>query len=163
MCVTRMFHCSSSPFFFFFFPCSFIFVSRTGSLRVIANHSQSPVFYSFSHFYYFCKDIHNSCEGGSKILFVFFFPLVVMISLECPFQSRCLPCFASLTRFIEAVPSCWESFFPQRVHPAVVLNGTYAWKAVVIYALMSFILLKPDAISSVPVPSLLNLLFLFLM
>lgn len=54
-------------------------------------------------------------------------------------------------------------FFPQRVHPAVVLNGTYAWKADVIYALMSFILLKPDAISSVPVPSLLNLFFFFLM
>lgn len=50
-------------------------------------------------------------------------------------------------------------FFPQRVHPAVLVI-TDVWKAVVIYALMSFILLEPDAISSVPVPSLSSFLFI---
>lgn len=76
MCV--MFHCSLSLFLFFH---SSLFFPRTGSLRVIANHSQLSLFF-FPVIYFFCKDLQNhSLEGGAKLV-LFFLSLAVIIPLE---------------------------------------------------------------------------------
>lgn len=145
-------------FFFFFLAVSLLFRGRVvfEPSQTILNRWFSILFPTFI---IFCKDIHNSCEGGAKF-FSFFFPPRGNDFVRMPLPKSSPTLLCKSYQVYRSGAFVLGIFFPQRVHPAVVLNGTDAWKAVVIYALMSFILLKPDAISSVPVPSLTSFLFL---
>lgn len=115
-------HCHPFLPFFFFLP-------RTGSLRVITNHSQSSLSFSQLYINFFVKIYKISSRRGSKISPLYFSHSNYYVE-KYPFQSR-LPCSTSLTRFIEAVPSCWESFFLNRFIQMFlsVLVGTDAWNS----------------------------------
>lgn len=112
-----------------FFHSFFFFLPRTGSLRVITNHSQSSLSFSQLYINFFVKIYKISSWRGSKISPLYFSHSNYYVE-KYPFQSR-LPCSTSLTRFIEAVPSCWESFFLNRFIQMFlsVLVGTDAWNS----------------------------------